>query len=408
MSDRAGHRVVVTGLGAVSGLGLGAAEFIAGIRSGLSGIGPIEQFDDTGFERHLAGEVREFKPSEHLRRTDPEAWGRSGQLAAAASRMAVTDAGLGDEELSARRVASVFGTTNGESQVLEQLSAWWVAEGLDALDPTLVGQADAGRIASAVNAELGLTGEALTLGTACAAGNYAIGYGYDLVRGGEADAVLCGGADSSNRATHAGFHRLGALAETVPRPFDAHRDGIVTAEGGAALLLETLESARARGARVYAEVLGYGMTCDAHHMTNPHAPSIAECIRRAHRNARITPADVDYICAHGTGTTANDSTEVASVREAFGERIPPISSIKSMLGHTMGAAAAFGAVVCCAALHEGFLPASTTVRTVDPALGADLDCVPVRSRDHKPRVVENHGFAFGGNNAVMIFGDAAV
>ncbi|MFH8404367.1 beta-ketoacyl-[acyl-carrier-protein] synthase family protein [Streptomyces sp. NPDC018019] len=408
MSDRAGRRVVVTGLGAVSGLGLGAAEFIAGIRSGLSGIGPIEQFDGTGFERQLAGEVRGFKASEHLRRADPGAWGRSGQLAAAASRMAVTDAGLDDEELSGRRTASVFGTTNGESQVLEQLTARWVAEGLDALDPTLVGQADAGRIASAVSAELGLTGEAVTFGTACAAGNYAIGYGYDLVRSGEADSVLCGGADSSNRATHAGFHRLGALAETVPRPFDEHRDGIVTAEGGAALLLETLESARERGARVYAEVLGYGMTCDAHHMTNPHAPSIAECIRRAHRNAGIVPADVDYICAHGTGTGANDSTEVASVREAFGERIPPISSIKSMLGHTMGAAAAFGAVVCCAALYEGFLPASTTVRTVDPALGADLDCVPVTSREHKPRVVENHGFAFGGNNAVMIFGDAAV
>ncbi|MFH9419939.1 hypothetical protein [Streptomyces sp. NPDC017529] len=138
------------------------------------------------------------------------------------------------------------------------------------------------------------------------------------------------------------------------------------------------------------------------------APSIAECIRRAHRNAGITPDEVDYICAHGTGTAANDSAEVASVREAFGERVPPISSVKSMLGHTMGAAAAFGAVVCCAALHEGFLPASTTVRTVDPALGDGLDCVPVDSRDHKPRVVENHGFAFGGNNAVMIFGDAVV
>ncbi|GHF41984.1 3-oxoacyl-ACP synthase [Streptomyces mashuensis] len=415
MSDRgtagtatpAPRRVVVTGLGAVSGLGLGAREFVDAIRAGRSGIAPAEQFDTTGFERTLAGEVQGFKAEEHLRRIHPSRWGRSAQLAAAAARQAAEDAGLTEAGPAALRAASCFGTTNGESQVLEQLTAQWVGEGLGLLSPDLVEQADAGRIAAAVNAELGLTGEALTLGTACAAGNYAVGYGYDLIRTGEADVVLCGGADASNRATHAGFHRLGALAEDVPRPFDEHRDGIVTAEGGAALLLEPLESALARGARIYAEVLGYGMTCDAHHMTNPYAASIAECIRRAHRSAGIAPGDVDYVCAHGTGTPANDSTEVAAVREAFGGTVPPISSVKSMLGHTMGAAAAFGAVVCCAALSEGFLPASTTVRVVDPALGADVDCVPHRAREHRPRVVENHGFAFGGNNAVTIFGEFA-
>ncbi|MFH9662736.1 beta-ketoacyl-[acyl-carrier-protein] synthase family protein [Streptomyces sp. NPDC017248] len=401
------RRVVVTGIGAVSSLGMGARDFIAGIRAGRSGIGPIGQFDATGFEHVLAGEVRDFSPAQYLRRISPGQWGRSSQFAAAAARMAVEDAGVGTDGLPALRTVSCFGTTNGESQVLEDLGEQWVSQGPEHLDTQLIGQVDAGRISAAVNVELGLTGEALTLGTACAAGNYSVGYAFDLIRTGEADLALCGGADASNRATHAGFHRLGALAADVPRPFDEHRDGIVTAEGGAALLLEPLDSALRRGARIYAEVLGYGLTCDAHHMTNPHAPSIAECIRRAHRNAGIKPEDVDYICAHGTGTEANDSTEIAAVRDAFGGRVPPISSIKSALGHTMGAAAAFGALVSCAALHEGFLPASTTVRTVDPKLGPDVDCVPVKPRSQRVRVVENHGFAFGGNNAVTIFGDIA-
>ncbi|RCV48308.1 beta-ketoacyl-[acyl-carrier-protein] synthase family protein [Marinitenerispora sediminis] len=407
MSEPLPRRVVVTGLGAVSSLGIGAEAVAQALRAGRSGIGPIEQFDSAGFERTLAGEVRGFRPEEHLRRIDPRRWGRSAQFAAAAARLAVADSAMDPERLAGSRAGSSFGTTNGESAVLGRLAEQWVEDGLAALDPAAVAQADAGRIAAAANAELGLTGEAQTLGTACAASNYAIGYGYDQVRSGAADIMLCGGADASNRATHAGFHRLGALAEDVPRPFDAHRDGIVTAEGGVALLLEPLEAARERGARIYAEVLGYGMTCDARHMTNPDAASIAECVRRAHRNAGVKPHEVDYVCAHGTGTPANDRTEVAALREVFGDRLPPVSSIKSMLGHTMGAAAGFGALVSCVAIRSGFLPPSATVREVDPELGADLDCVPVTARTERPRVVQNHGFAFGGNNAITVFGEVS-
>ncbi|MFC7331440.1 beta-ketoacyl-[acyl-carrier-protein] synthase family protein [Marinactinospora rubrisoli] len=407
MSEPLPRRVVVTGLGAVSSLGVGAAAVAEAIRAGRSGIGPIAQFDSTGFERTLAGEVRDFRPEDHLHRVDPRHWGRSAQFAATAARLAVADSGMAAETLAAARAGSSFGTTNGESAVLGRLAEQWVEDGLAALDPGTVAQADAGRIAAAANVELGLTGEAQTIGTACAASNYAIGYGYDQVRSGAADLMVCGGADASNRATHAGFHRLGALAADVPRPFDAHRDGIVTAEGGVALVLEPLDAARERGARIYAEVLGYGMTCDARHMTNPDAASIAECVRRAHRNAGIKPREVDYVCAHGTGTPANDRTEVAALREVFGDRLPPVSSIKSMLGHTMGAAAGFGALISCLAIHDGFLPPSATVREVDPALGAGLDCVPVTSRAERPRVVQNHGFAFGGNNAITVFGEVA-
>lgn len=397
------ERVAVTGLGAVSSLGHSAAELIDAVRHGRSGISRIEQFDPSGFEHQLAGEVRGFDPADHLWRTAPQRWGRSSQFAAAAGRMAVQDAGLGSHALTRGRGVSCFGTTNGESQAVERVVAQSLAEGPGSLKPRLVGQTSAGNVASAVAAELGLTGEAMTFGTACAAGNYAIGYAYDLIRSGDADLAVCGGADSSNRATHAGFHALGALAESVPLPFDQHRDGIVTAEGGAALVLEPLDDAVRRGARIYAEVLGHGMNCDARHMTNPSAETIAECIRIAHARAGIKPGDVDYICAHGTGTRANDATEVAAVREVFGDALPPISSIKSMLGHTMGAAAAFGALVSCAALHEGFLPPSATLRTVDPALG-ELDCVPGVARTAGLRVAQNHGFAFGGNNAIVLFG----
>ncbi len=405
MSEPARRRVVVTGLGAVSSLGVGRQAVVSGIRAGHSGIDSISQFDATGFERTKAGEVRGFDPEANLR--EPHRWGRAGQFASAAARQAVLDAGIDPVELASARTASVFGTTNGESQILERMAEHLVTDGVPGVGVELVGKAEAGRIAASVAAELNLTGEALTFGTACAAGNYAIGYAFDLVRDGEADAVLCGGADAVNRATHAGFHRLGALAADVPRPFDRDRDGIVTAEGAAVLLLEPLDVALARGARIYAELLGYGMTCDARHMTNPDPESIAECIRLAHQDAGVKPDEVDYICAHGTGTHANEVAEVAAVREVFGARIPPISSAKSVLGHTMGAAAAFGALLCCAAVSEGFLPPNATLREVDPALGSGLDCVPGVARPARVRIAQNHGFAFGGNNAITIFGEVA-
>ncbi|MFH8293615.1 beta-ketoacyl-[acyl-carrier-protein] synthase family protein [Streptomyces sp. NPDC018059] len=400
-------RVVVTGLGAVSSLGIGAAAFTDAIKAARSGISPIQAFDTGGFDHTLAGEVQDFRPELLLERVTPERWGRSAQFAAAASRLAMVDAGLTAEELSAARSGSSMGTTNGESQVFQQLTEQWIDEGLTGLDTSLVGQAATHRIATAVNTELGLTGEAQTIGTACSASNYAIGYGYDMVRSGAADYMLCGGADAVNRATHAGFHRLGAIADDLCRPFDEHRSGIVTAEGGVALLLEPLERARERGARIYAEVLGYGITCDAKHPTQPDREGIAKCIRQAHRNAGVEPEEVDYVCAHGTGTRANDTTEIAAARDVFGDRIPPISSIKSMLGHTMGAASGFGALISCMAVYEGFLPPTATVRDVDPEFGPGIDCVPGMSRPARVRVAQNHGFAFGGNNAIVMLGEAA-
>lgn len=401
------RRVVITGLGAVSSIGIGVENFIEGIREGRSGASKIASFDAGNFPYTTAGEVHDFQPETILERIDVERWGRSSLFSAAAARLAVQDAKLDPELLSASRAGSIMGTTAGEAQVLQAAVEQWVSDGLNEVDGRLAAMTPVSQIANSVNHELRLTGDAQTIPTACSASNMALGYAYDLVRTGEADFMLAGGADAVNRACHAGFYRLGALAEDLSRPFDLNRSGILTGEGGAVLLLEPLDHAVARGATIYAEVLGYGVNCDARHMVNPDAPSIAECIRIAHRYAGVKPEQIDYICAHGTGTPTNDYTEVSAVREVFGERIPPISSIKSMIGHTMGAASAFGAIVCGKALQDGFLPPTANLDKLDPALGDGLDVVPGKARAATPNIVQNQGLAFGGNNVVTIFGRVA-
>ncbi|MBW3668368.1 MAG: beta-ketoacyl-[acyl-carrier-protein] synthase family protein, partial [Actinobacteria bacterium] len=343
-------RVVVTGLGPVSSIGIGKDAFVDSLRSGRSGISRITSFDPSGFPHVRAGEVGAFVPDALLARLDPKQWGRSSQFAAAAARLALQDAGLELDPPHADRVGTVIGTTSGESQVVEALSAELVEHGFEGMSAELWAKLPADRLACAVAEEVGAAGEAVTLATACSASNYAIGYAYDRLAEGDADVVLAGGADSVCRWAHAGFFRLGALTEHACAPFDRDRSGILTGEGGAVLVLETLDHARERGARPYAEVLGYGLNCDAHHMVSPNAASIAACMRLAHRNAGIEPAQVDYVSAHGTGTPANDVVEATALREVFGERVPPTSSIKSMIGHTMGAASGFGAIASSLAI----------------------------------------------------------
>jgi 3-oxoacyl-[acyl-carrier-protein] synthase II len=249
---------------------------------------------------------------------------------------------------------------------------------------------------------LDLHGEVTTISNACAAGNYAIGHAFDLISSGEADFMVCGGTDSVCRKNYAGFFKLGAITPTVVRPFDLNRQGILTGEGSGMLFLETLESAQQRGAYIYAEVLGYGLTSDANQMVVPDPGSIARCIRLAHAHAGITPDQVDYVCAHGTGTKVNDVAETAALRAAFGDRLPPTSSIKSMIGHTMGAASALGAIACALAITQEFLPPTINFETPDPE--CVIDCIPNQARGARPNVVENHGFAFGGHNAIVILG----
>lgn len=397
--------MVVTGLGPVSSIGTGRAEFCRGLRAGRLGFSPIRSFDASGFPRRYAGEVHDFAPERMLRRLSVGQWGRSSLFAAAAARLAWSDAGLDAARPDPGSVAVAMGTTSGESQVLEALTAQRAAGGLRAMSAELLEALPAERLAHAVSTELGARGESVTLATACAAGNYATGYGYDLIAAGEAEIVLAGGADAVCRWGHAGFHRLGALEEVACHPFDRDRAGVVTAEGGAVVVLEELGHARSRGAPVLAEVLGHAMNCDAENMVAPGAASIAGCMRAALADAGVEPAEVDYVCAHGTGTPANDLAESRALREVFGERPPPVSSIKSMLGHTMGAASAFGIIACTLAISEGFLPPTMGWSTPDPALGG-IDPVPGAARPAVVRVAQNDAFAFGGNNAIAVLAAA--
>ncbi|MFE2187795.1 beta-ketoacyl-[acyl-carrier-protein] synthase family protein, partial [Streptomyces sp. NPDC059455] len=275
--------------------------------------------------------------------------------------------------------------------------------GRHSMHTTMARGGRAARLSAAVAHELGLTDvEAVTIPTACAAGNYAIGYGFDAVRTGEVDFALCGGADAMCRKTFAGFYRLGTIAPELCQPFDVDRKGILTGEGAGVLVLESLESALARGARIYAEVLGYGLNCDAYHQVAPNQSSVARCMALALENAGVKPGEVDLVSAHGTGTKANDITEARAIREVYGAAPPRTISIKSMLGHTMGAASALAAIACSLAIVHRFIPPTINHTVTDPE--CEVDCVPNQAVEADLRIVQNNGLAFGGNNAVVILG----
>lgn len=397
------RRVAITGLGVVSSIGIGADAFADGLRAGRSGAGPIRSFDTTGFAHANGCEVSGFDPERWVRRVPLAEVGRAAQFAIASARMAIADAGLKETDLRGSPGVVSVGTTDGGSDDGERLAEAVVRSGPQSMDDDAARRVSASRLATGVARELGLSEvEVSTIATACAAGNYAIGNGFDAVRTGEAEFALCGGADAMCRATFTGFYRLGAIDPERCRPFDSDRRGILTGEGGAMLLLEPLEAALERGARSYGEVLGYGLNCDAHHQVAPDGDSVRRCIELALKDADVSPEQVDLISAHGTGTKANDVTECGAIHDVFGPRAPRTVSVKSMLGHTMGAAGALAAVACALAIEHGFVPPTINHQRTDPE--CRIDCVPNDSLRAELRVVQNNGLAFGGNNAVVLFG----
>ncbi|MCP2163197.1 beta-ketoacyl-[acyl-carrier-protein] synthase family protein [Goodfellowiella coeruleoviolacea] len=396
------NRVVLTGIGVVSSIGIGAEEFAAGLRAGRSGARPISVFDTTGFEHANGCEVVGFDPSRWLRDLDPSTMGKASQFSVAAARMAVADAGLAGQLTDKRGLVTV-GTTDGESFDLDRLVETEVEDGPEAMDGAGARRVPAPLLSLSIARELRLGNvSAYTIATACSAGNYAIGDGFDAVRSGEVDFALCGGADAMCRKTFAGFYRLGTIAPEFCQPFDVDRKGILTGEGAGMLVLESLDSAVRRGARIYAEVLGYGLNCDAYHQVAPNQSSIERCMRLALDDAGVKPHEVDLISAHGTGTKANDITETRAIRQVYGDRPPRTISVKSMLGHTMGAASALGTIACALAITHGFVPPTINHRVTDPE--CEIDCVPNESVAADLRVVQNNGMAFAGNNASVILG----
>ena len=371
--------------------------------AGKSGIGPVTSFDTSPFPVHIGAEVRDFAPEEHVRQQAPGDLGRGSQLAIAAALMAVKDSGVELDSYNRRRVGVSMGTTSGEPLFIERYNDIRKAEGLEAIPGEMLPKYPCNVIPSNIAIEFQLHGPCLMIPTACAAGNYAIGYGFDLIRTGHADLMLAGGADAFSRITYMGFARLGAIARERCQPFDKNRQGMVPGEGAAVLVLEPLEAALARGATIYAEVLGYGLSCDSHHMTaaHPQGDGAIRAMAMALRESGVGIEDIDYISAHGTGTPTNDRAESIAVRALFGERASqvPMSSIKSMLGHTMGAASAIEAVACALALHTGKIPPTINYEEPDPE--CDLDYVPNQARETYPQVALNNAYAFGGNNASL-------
>jgi 3-oxoacyl-[acyl-carrier-protein] synthase II len=397
------NRVVVTGVGVVSSIGTSRDSFWSNLVAGRSGIGEVERFDTSRFPVHKAGEIKDFRAESYMPEALANSIGRASQLTIAASSLAIEDGGFKPGSIGREDTALMIGTTMGEIPSLEVMDRYWVTNGEDDVYSSGVIKYPVNNLSDNAARFFGLSGLSMVLPTACAAGNYCIGYAFDMIRTGRCDLVLAGGSDPLSKLAFTGFNRLFAMASDRCQPFDKNRKGMMLGEGGAVLVLEEYSRARARGAKIYAEVLGYGLSCDASNMTIPSEKGVAKVMEKAIRNSRISKRDVDYISAHGTGTGLNDKTESAAIKDVFGDlaRSIPVSSIKSMLGHTMGAASAIEAISCCLAIRDGMIPPTMNYETPDGE--CDLDCVPNEARKKDVRVALNNSFAFGGNNACVVF-----
>ena len=388
----------------VTSIGTGCEQFWSNLLAGRSGTSPVDSFDTSSFSVHRGAEVKDFRATDYLVNLDPAHLGRASQFAITAGRLALADAGVQLDTLSRARTGVSLGTTSGEPQEVERFDDHYVNKQLRNVGPEFVSRYPCHVIAQHLASELGFAGVNTMIPTACAAGNYAIAHAYDVLQAERADLMLAGGADSFSRITYTGFARLGAIAPEICQPFDRYRKGMIPGEGAGMLVLETLERARKRGARIYAEVAGYGLSCDAHHMTaaHPQGDGAARAMQHALDESGLTPEDVSYISAHGTGTLTNDRLETIAVKRLFKDAAyrVPISSIKSMLGHTMGAASAIEAAVCALAVFNDRVP--PTINLNDPDPDCDLDYVPNYARELRVNVAMNNAYAFGGNNASLI------
>lgn len=393
-------RVVITGLGVISSIGIGKDDFWNTLLEGKSGISPVSSIETTNHFTHNGGEVKNFNPAVFISKDKLSTWSRASQLAFAGAVLCLKDAGLSPGDLAAAKTGVCTGITSGPIQVIEHINDIRIKN--EPLKNDLICQLPVHSMPAVISRELGLNGSNLLFSTACAAGNYAIGYGFDLIRLNRADIVLAGAADPFSRISFTGFNQFSAVAPERCQPFDKNRKGMIPAEGAGMLILESLESALNRKAHIYAEILGYGLSCDAHHMTNASIDGIAACMRKALQATGISVEDVDYISAHGTGTPTNDKHECAAIKEVFGQRYNkiPISSIKSMLGHTMGAASAIEAITCALAIKHDMIPPTINYETPDPE--CDIDCVPNKARRHAVNIALNNSYAFGGNNASLV------
>lgn len=403
-------RVVVTGLGAVTPLGNNLTDYWEGLLNGRNGIAPITLFDASRHDCRIAGEVKGFDPHDYLDRKEAKRMDRFSQFAIAASIQALTDAKLTIDELNADDVGVIIGTGVGGLRILEEQQEVYLSRGPSRVSPFMIPMMIANMAAGLTAIHTGARGPNNCTVTACAAGSNAIGDAFRLVQRGYAKATICGGTEAAiTPLAMAGFASMKALSTRnddptrASRPFDRDRDGFVMGEGSGILILEELEQALERGARIYGEIVGYGMTCDAYHMTAPSGQGATRAIELALKDANLQPDRVDYINAHGTSTPANDTTETKAIKKALGEAASKvaISSTKSMTGHLLGGSGGIEAVASVMAIASDRIPPTINIQNLDPE--CDLDYVPDKSRAQKVEVALSNSFGFGGHNVTLAF-----
>jgi 3-oxoacyl-[acyl-carrier-protein] synthase II len=406
------QRVVITGLGAVTPIGNDVSSYWEGLSGGRNGVAGITLFDASRHACRFAAEVKNFDPSGWLEPKESKRWDRFCQFGVVAAKQAVADAGLTIDASNAHRVGTSIGSGVGGLLMMETQAHVLADRGPDRVSPFCVPMMIPNMATGLTAIALGAKGPSSAVATACAAGSNAIGDAYRLIQLGLADAMVCGGAESAITPLGlAGFASAKALSfrnddpATASRPFDAERNGFVIGEGAGVLVLESLAHAEARGATVLAEVVGYGMSCDAHHITAPSPGGVggAQAIRLALADAELEPEAVDYINAHGTSTQANDSNETSAIKSVLGDHAQriPVSSTKSMTGHLLGGSGGIEAVAAVLAMKHGVVPPTINYQNPDPA--CDLDVVPNQARERTLDVVLSNSFGFGGHNVCLAF-----
>jgi 3-oxoacyl-[acyl-carrier-protein] synthase II len=407
------RRVVVTGMGIVCPTGNTVAEAWQNTAAGISGIDWIKRFDPSGLENRFAGEVKNFDPDTILGRREARRTDRVTQMALVAAHQAMADSGLQVTEDNRYDIGCLIGTGIGGIESVYESIKTFLVKGARMVSPHMVPMMLPDAPSGKISMEYGLRGPNFAISTACATGNNCIGEAAEIIRRGDACAMLAGSSEAGLvDVAIASFNNMTAISrrqespEKASRPFDIHRDGFVMAEGAAVLVLEDLQHARARGAQILAEVIGYGHTSDAYHITAPleTGEGAAKAIELALEDASLKPEDIDYINAHGTSTPLNDKSETVAIKRALGEQAYeiPISSTKSVTGHLMGAAGAVEAVFSIMAMRENFIPPTVNLEYPDP--DCDLNYTPNVGVQHSIDVVMSNSFGFGGHNAVIIFG----
>jgi 3-oxoacyl-[acyl-carrier-protein] synthase II len=404
------RRVVMTGVGAVTPVGNTAEEFWAALLEGRSGIGAITRFDTTGYATRIAGEVKGFDPLKYIDKKDDRKFDRFLKYAVACAAMAVEDAGIQTDRVDASRFGVLVGSGIGGLETLLENFETLRTKGPDRVSPFFIPMIIINMASGVIAMRFGAKGPNSSVVTACATGNHAIGEAMRIIERGDADVMIAGGSEAIIvPLTIAGFSQMKAMSTRndeptkASRPFDAGRDGFVCGEGGGVVVLESLEHARQRDARIYAEMVGYGMTGDAHHMTapDPEGDGAARAMAAALRDGGLEPSAVGYINAHGTSTPYNDKFETIAIKRVFGEHAKkvPISSTKSMTGHLLGAAGGIEAIATAFAIHHGVLPPTINYETPDP--DCDLDYIPNQARKQEVEAALTNAFGFGGTNATL-------